>query len=40
MWLQLDFGDSEFERALVEHIRKLLARRYTPLSRVKVSTHC
>lgn len=40
MWLELDFGDAEFERALVEHIRKCLARRYTPLSRVNVSAHC
>ena len=40
MWLQLDFSDAAFERAVVEHIRKLLARRYTPFSRVAVSSHC
>ena len=40
IWLEIDFNDSEFERAVVAHIRKILAEHYTPFSRVHVEEHC
>jgi hypothetical protein len=40
MWLLVNFGDIEFERAVVEHVRKVLARRYKPFAQVEVSSHC
>ncbi len=32
MWLDLDFGNQEFEIALVKYIQTLLGRRYRPLA--------
>lgn len=39
MWLEVDFGDSSFERAVVEHIIRLLARHYSPFRDVQPLTH-
>jgi hypothetical protein len=40
MWLKVDFDDFEFERAVVEYVRKILSRHYTPFARVKIKQHC
>ncbi len=40
MWLYVDLADPAFEKAVVEHIRKLLASHYTPLGRAKIDVHC
>ena len=40
MWLELDFGDSKFEKAVVDYIQTLLAPHYKPFSRVKIDEHC
>lgn len=40
MWLAVDFSDAGFERAVVEYIRRVLARSYSPFGRVSVSEHC
>lgn len=40
MWLAIDLGDSIFEVAVTEHIRKILASHYTPFSRIKAEEHC
>jgi hypothetical protein len=40
MWLEIDFNDPEFERAVIEYIRRLLAEHYTPFRRVVIETHC
>ena len=40
MWLHVDFGDAEFERAVVKHIRQLLGSHYTRIGRAKVEVHC
>jgi hypothetical protein len=36
MWLELDFNDPVFERAVVEYVRNLLAVHYPPFARVRV----
>lgn len=40
MWLYVDFADIEFERAVVEHIRRILTRHYSPFRRVQIDEHC
>jgi hypothetical protein len=40
MWLEIDFADAEFERALLDHVRRLLGKQYTGFSGVKIETHC
>jgi hypothetical protein len=40
MWLEVDFGDPDFELAVVEHVRHLVGMHYTPFAAVKVETHC
>ena len=40
MWLEVDFGDTSFEHAVVEYIRKLLAEHYSPFGRVVIEEHC
>ena len=40
MWLELDFKDEKFERAVFEYLRLLLAQHYKPFAGVKVSEHC
>jgi len=40
MWLEVDFADHAFERAIVEYVRKLLAEHYTPFGQVGVEQHC
>jgi hypothetical protein len=40
MWLDVDFGDAGFEKAVVEYIRRLLGSHYTPFVRSKVDVHC
>ena len=40
MWLQLDFADPHFERAVTEYVRKLLAEHYSPFSRAITKEHC
>lgn len=31
LWLEIDFGDEEFEEALVRYVQRLLGRRYRPI---------
>jgi hypothetical protein len=40
MWLRVEFGDEEFEVAIVQHIRNILAQWYRPFANVPVDTHC
>ena len=39
MWLELDFDDSEFEVAVVRHIRYLLGIHYRPLREAEIRAH-
>jgi len=40
MWLQIDFHDLEFELAVADFIRRLLARHYKPFSNAHLEIHC
>jgi len=40
MWLEIEFNDSAFELAVVEHVRLLIAARYSPFSVVSIEAHC
>ena len=40
MWLEIDFGDAEFESAVLGYIHRLIARHYTPFARVEITDHC
>ena len=39
LWLSVDFGDREFEEAVVEYIRRQFASRYKPFKMVKSERH-
>ncbi len=40
MWIEVDFGDENFELAVVDHVRWLLALHYKPFVNLRVSEHC
>jgi len=40
MWLEIDFGDRDFELAIVAFIQRLLGARYAPLGRAQIERHC
>ncbi len=39
MWVEIDFGDPEFERAVASHIYKLLGK-YKRFRESKLAVHC
>ena len=40
MWLNIDFGDEEFEKAIVNFIQKLIGKHYEPLRNCQIEEHC
>ncbi len=40
MWLILDLQDSEFEMALVSHLKRILGLMYGPLRSCELRVHC
>lgn|SRR5690606_34614954 len=40
MWLEVDFNDQNFEHAVVDYVRWLLAQHYRPFAGAKVTEHC
>ena len=40
MWVVADFGDEDFELAVIRHIHRHLARRYTPFHSAQIEEHC
>lgn len=40
MWLEIDFGNCEFEEAVANYIHSLLGKRYGPFARIKLDNHC
>ncbi len=40
MWLEFDFGDREFEEAVVAFIQRLLGQRYSAFRNCKPEWHC
>ena len=40
MWLEIDFGDQEFEEAIARYVHRLLSRYHKPFADSSVSIHC
>ncbi len=40
IWLEIDFADKEFEIHLVEYIRRILVKHYSPFADSIVKIHC
>ena len=41
MWIKVDFADSDFERAVLAHVHRLIGKHYAPLASVSISKdHC
>ena len=40
MWLEIDFGDPDFESSVLEHIRSLIGKHYTPFANITIDYHC
>jgi hypothetical protein len=40
MWLSVDFGDSLFEEAVIEHVQRLVSQHYGPFGAIKIDHHC
>ncbi len=40
MWLNIDFVDEEFEKAIVNFIQKLIGKHYEPLRNCQIEEHC
>jgi len=40
MWVEVDFDDPEFEKAVVRHICRLLGKRYSWFQQAEPAIHC
>ncbi len=40
IWLAVDFQDQDFELAVIEHVRRLIANHYSPFAGVRINPHC
>jgi len=40
MWLDVDCGDLEFEKAVVHYVQRMLGARYQPFKDARVEEHC
>lgn len=40
MWLQIDFGDGDFEEAVLSYVHRLLGRYHSPFARITLKHHC
>jgi hypothetical protein len=40
MWLEIDIGNLDFERAIVDYVQIVLAQHYFPFANIKVDQHC
>lgn len=40
MWLEIDFDDHEFERAVLQYVLRQLGRHYAPFSSALIQNHC
>jgi hypothetical protein len=40
MWLEVDFGDADFESAVVGYVQRLIGAHYSPLARIVIDRHC
>jgi hypothetical protein len=40
MWLDIEFDDADFEISVLEYVRRLIGKHYTPLGKAELKTHC
>lgn len=40
MWLEIDFGDRQFEGAVFAYVHRLLGKRYAGIASAKILKHC
>jgi len=40
IWLEVDFGDTDFEAAVIAYVHHLIGKHYSPLARVAIEEHC
>jgi len=40
LWLTVDFGNQDFEEAVVRYAREVLGKRYSPLKKCRMVSHC
>lgn len=40
LWIEVDFEDKDFERAVIDYARRLLGHRYIPLADAPIRNHC
>jgi hypothetical protein len=40
MWLEIDFGDANFEAAVLSYVHRLIGAHYSPLAEVEIQNHC
>ena len=40
MWLEIDFGDLEFETLVADYIRRVLGQRYKRFADAETTVHC
>ena len=40
MWITVDFGDSDFEGAVLAYVHRLIGKHYSRLASVSISEHC
>jgi hypothetical protein len=40
MWVIVDFDDADFERDVVDHVWRLLAKKYSPFRGINIDEHC
>jgi hypothetical protein len=40
MWLDIEFEDAAFEKAVLEYVRRLIGKHYAPLNRAELTFHC
>jgi hypothetical protein len=40
MWIEIDFGDTDYEIATLQHVQRLIGQHYLPFRRIEVETHC
>jgi hypothetical protein len=40
MWLEIEFGDTDFEAAVLAYVHRLIGKHYSPLSKVGIEQHC
>src|SRR5437899_5571731 len=40
MWLGTDFGDTDFEAAVIAYVHRIIGKHYSRLAQVAIENHC